>query len=128
MRIYKDFRFEAAHVLPSAAPGTANARVHGHSFRARVLIEGEPDPATGYIVHFDELTAAIGDTRDALDHHFLNDVGGLSTPTLERIAVWIWNRLSNRVPGLCQVEVHRDSCSEGCIYRGPAQGIRLAAE
>jgi 6-pyruvoyltetrahydropterin/6-carboxytetrahydropterin synthase len=127
MRIYRDFKFEAAHFLPSAAPGTANARVHGHSFRARILIEGEPDPATGYILHFDELTAAIGDTRDALDHRFLNEVEGLSAPTLERIAVWIWNRVSNRVPGLCQVEVHRDSCNEGCIYRGPAE-TRLAAE
>ena len=128
MRIYKDFHFEAAHFLPSAAPGTANARVHGHSFRARVLIEGEPDPTTGYIVHFDELTAAISDTQEALDHRFLNDVEGLSAPTLERIAIWIWNRLSNRVPGLCQVEVHRDSCDEGCIYRGPSRDIRLAAE
>ncbi len=35
--------------------------------------------------------------------------------------MWIWNRLSNRVPGLCQVEVHRDSCHEGCIYRGPSR-------
>jgi 6-pyruvoyltetrahydropterin/6-carboxytetrahydropterin synthase len=128
MRIYKDFKFEAAHVLPSVAPGTANARVHGHSFRARILVEGEPDPATGYIVHFDELTAAISDTHDALDHRFLNDVEGLSTSTLEHIAVWIWNRLSNRVPGLCQVEVHRDSCNEGCFYRGPSRDIRLAAE
>jgi len=128
MRIYKDFRFESAHVLPSATPGTANARVHGHSFRARILIEGEPDLATGYIVHFDELAAAISDTRDALDHRFLNDVEGLSVPTLECIAVWIWNRLSNRVPGLCQVEVHRDSCNEGCLYRGPAREIRFAAE
>ena len=52
----------------------------------------------------------------------------LSAPTLERIAMWIWNRLSNRVPGLSQVEVHRDSCNEGCIYRGPSEAIRLAAE
>ncbi len=128
MQIYRDFRFEAAHFLPSAAPGTPNARVHGHSFRARVIIEGEPDPATGYIFHFDDLSAAIRETEEALDHRLLNEVEGLSAPTLERIAVWIWNRLSNRVPGLAQVEVHRDSCNEGCIYRGPAVERRLAAE
>ena len=51
MRIYKDFKFEAAHFLPSAPAGTANARVHGHSFRARVVIEGEPDSASGYVFH-----------------------------------------------------------------------------
>lgn len=129
MRIYKDFRFEAAHFLPSAAPGTANARVHGHSFRARVIVEGEPDPATGYVFHFDELASAIADTAEALDHRMLNDIDGLSAPTLERIAMWIWNRLANRVVGLAAVEVHRDSCSEGCIYAGPGlDGRRLAAE
>jgi 6-pyruvoyltetrahydropterin/6-carboxytetrahydropterin synthase len=128
MRIYKDFRFEAAHFLPSAAAGTANARVHGHSFRARVVIEGEPSSLTGYIFHFDELAVAIKDTEEALDHRMLNDIEGLSAPTLERVAMWIWNRLSNRVPGLCQVEVHRDSCNEGCIYSGPSEHGRMAAE
>jgi len=128
MRIYKEFTFEAAHFLPSATPGTPNARVHGHSFRARIVVDGEPDPKTGYIFHFDELASAMHDTADALDHRMLNEIDGLSAPTLERIATWIWNRLQNRVPGLAQVEVHRDSCREGCIYRGPSETGRLAAE
>ncbi len=119
MRIYKDFHFEAAHFLPSAAPGTANARVHGHSFRARVTLEGALDPATGYVVHFDELGAAIKDAQGELDHRLLNDVPGLAAPTLERIAVWLWNRLDNRIPGLAEILVARDSCAEGCIYTGP---------
>ena len=120
MRIYKDFHFESAHYLPSAVPGTANARVHGHSFRARVTVEGEPDPATGYVVHFDELGAAIKSAQDELDHRLLNEVAGLEAPTLERIAVWLWNRLDHQVPGLCEVLIARDSCHEGCIYAGPA--------
>ena len=128
MRIYKEFRFESAHFLPSAPAGTANARVHGHSFRARVTVEGEPNPDTGYVFHFDDLAAATRETEDALDHRMLNDVEGLSAPTLERIAIWIWNRLANRVPGLAEVEVHRDSCQEGCSYRGPAFPSRQAAE
>ena len=128
MRIYKDFQFEAAHFLPSAPQGTANARVHGHSFRARVVIDGEPNAETGYVFHFDELTAALSDTQDALDHRLLNEVEGLSAPTLERIAIWIWNRLQNRVPGLVEVHVNRDSCHEGCIYAGPLKSRRLAAE
>lgn len=128
MRIYKDFLFEAAHFLPSAAPGTVNARVHGHSFRTRITIEGEPNVDTGYVFHFDDLSAAIAETQDALDHRLLNEIDGLAVPTLERIAFWIWNRLENRVPGLCQVEVVRDSCREGVIYTGPARNLRLAAE
>ena len=128
MRIYKDFLFEAAHFLPGAVPGTPNARIHGHSFRARVVIDGEPNAETGLVFHFDDLAKAIAETQDALDHRMLNEVEGLATPTLERIAVWIWNRLANSVPGLAEIHVSRDSCHEGVIYAGPAPNSRLAAE
>lgn len=127
MRIYKEFRFEAAHFLPSAQPGHPNSRMHGHSFRARVTIEGVPNQDTGLIFHFDELAAAMEEARDALDHRLLNEVEGLEFPTLERISMWLWNRLQNRVPGLAQIEIARDSCAEGCIYSGP-QPLRDAAE
>ena len=126
MRIYKEFSFEAAHFLPSAPPGHPNARVHGHSFRVRVTLDGEPDEKTGVVMLLDDVEAAVGDARAALDHRFLNEVEGLQAPTLERIAIWLWDRLHNRLPGLAEIEVARDSCHEGCIYRGPQ--LRLAAE
>jgi 6-pyruvoyltetrahydropterin/6-carboxytetrahydropterin synthase len=126
MRIYKEFSFEAAHFLPSAPPGHPNARVHGHSFRVRVTLDGEPDETTGVVMHLDDVEAAVGDAREALDHRFLNEVEGLSLPTLERISIWLWVRLHNRLPGLAEIEVARDSCREGCVYRGPRP--RLAAE
>jgi 6-pyruvoyltetrahydropterin/6-carboxytetrahydropterin synthase len=126
MRVYKEFTFEAAHLLPSAPPGHPNARVHGHSFRVRVTVDGEPNDETGVVVRFDDLEAAMKDARNALDHRFLNDIEGLAAPTLERIAVWLWDRLHNRLPGLAEIEVARDTCHEGCIYRGPQR--RLAAE
>jgi 6-pyruvoyltetrahydropterin/6-carboxytetrahydropterin synthase len=37
---------------------------------------------------------------DALDHRCLNEVEGLTNPTAENIAVWIWGRLK---PGLRQI-------------------------
>jgi 6-pyruvoyltetrahydropterin/6-carboxytetrahydropterin synthase len=119
VRIYKDFTFEAAHFLPTAPKGHPNARIHGHSFTCRVTVEGEPDAQTGLIFHFDDLEAAIEHCRAALDHQFLNEIDGLSLPTLERIAAWIWARLAPAVPGLAEVHVSRPSCGEGCIYAGP---------
>ena len=74
---------------------------------------------TGVLVHFDDIEAALAETRDALDHRFLNDVEGLESPTLERIAMWLWDRLHNRLPGLAEIQISRDSCHEGCIYTGP---------
>jgi len=126
MLIYKEFYFEAAHVLPSAPPGHPNARVHGHSFRVRVTVDGEPDEVTSIIVHFEDLEAAVADARETLDHRMLNDVEGLAYPTLERIAMWLWDRLHNRLPGLAEIIVARDSCHEGCVYHGPP--MRVAAE
>lgn len=126
MRIYKEFFFEAAHFLPSAPAGSPNARVHGHSFRVRITVDGEPDEGTGLIVPFNDLEAAISDAQDTLDHRMLNEIDGLSTPTLERLAMWLWDRLHNRLPGLVEIVVARDSCHEGCVYHGPP--LRFAAE
>ena len=127
MRIYKDFRFEAAHYLPNET-ASVNSRIHGHSFRARVTIDGRIDPATGCVFHFGSLTAALQDARETLDHRLLNEVEGLENPTLEHISIWLWNRLQNRVPGLAEIEVARDSCQEGVIYRGPEPTALAAAE
>lgn len=118
MRIYKDFGFEAAHFLPSAAPGTPNARVHGHSFHVRVFVEGEQNPETGVIFHFDDLEAVLHCVKGKLDHHFLNDIEGLQQPTLERIAAWLWAELIPRVPGLSEIQLSRPSVGEGCIFNG----------
>jgi 6-pyruvoyltetrahydropterin/6-carboxytetrahydropterin synthase len=69
----------------------------------------------------------MADARDALDHRLLDEIEGLEAPTLERISILLWNRLQNRVPGLAEIEIARDSCGEGCIYAGPPPS-RLAAE
>ncbi|HZV21502.1 MAG TPA: 6-carboxytetrahydropterin synthase [Hyphomicrobiales bacterium] len=115
MQIYKEFGFEAAHRLPSAPENHPNARIHGHSFRVRVTIGGEPDPETGLIYHFEEFEKALAAAKRELDHRYLNEVEGLEVPTLERIAQWIWKRIEGQVPGLTEVRLSRPSCGEGCI-------------
>ena len=128
MQIYKEFTFEAAHHLPQAPQGHPNARVHGHSFRVRVTLSGRPAPQTGLIVHFGDLEEALGQIKARLDHRYLNDIKGLETPTLEHLALWIWEQLAPLYPGLDQVEISRDTCHEGCIYRGPQRTDRGATD
>lgn len=118
MLIYKEFTFEAAHHLPQAPAGHPNARIHGHSFRVRVSLSGRPDPKTGVIVHFGDIDATLGKLKERLDHHYLNEIEGLETPTLEHITIWIWQELKAVYPGLEEIEVARDTCREGCVYRG----------
>jgi len=122
MLIYKEFVFEAAHLLPQAIAGTEKkyGRLHGHSYRVRVTLDGEPHAETGLIVPFETFEKAIHTARDQLDHSFLNeDIDELGLPTLENIARWLWHRLAADLPGLSEVAVARDTCREGCIYQGP---------
>lgn len=119
MRIHKEFTFEAAHFLPLAPEGHPNARIHGHSFRVRISVDGEPDEKSGLVIHFDDLEQALDDLRVTLDHNFLNNIDGLDNPTLELITKWMWDRLHNRIPGLAEIAISRDTCGEGCTYSGP---------
>lgn len=117
MEIYKEFTFEAAHRLPNVPEGHKCARLHGHSFHVRVTVAGELDPRLGWVMDFADMKAACRDVHDRLDHRYLNEIDGLENPTSERIAVWIWDRLAERLP-LASVEV-RETCTSGCVYRGP---------
>ena len=118
MRITKQFNFDAAHYLPHMPQGHPNRRLHGHSFRVIVALDGTPVRETGLIRDFGEVERALDAVRAELDHRFLNEIEGLAAPTLENIAIWLWHRLSRPLPGLARIEIHRDSCGEACIYEG----------
>ena len=118
MEIFQEFRFDAAHHFPAMASGHKYGGVHGHSFTARVTIAGTPDASTGFVVDLGALEHACTELRAKLDHGYLNDIEGLALPSLENIAVWIWDRLAPTFPGLAQVDVRRDSSGHGCSYRG----------
>lgn len=119
MEIFKEFTFEAAHRLPMVPTGHKCARLHGHSFRVAVHVEGTVDPQLGWIMDFADITDAFEPLRKQLDHHYLNEIEGLANPTSENLAKWIWDRLCLHAPGLTQVVV-RETCTSGCVYRGDA--------
>jgi 6-pyruvoyltetrahydropterin/6-carboxytetrahydropterin synthase len=118
MEIFREFGFEAAHHLPNVAPTHKCRRLHGHSYRVEVHVEGDVDPATGMVVDFADLQAAFEPLRARLDHHCLNDVVGLENPTSENLARWVWARLEPGLPGLSEVVV-RETSASGVRYRGP---------
>ncbi len=119
MDVFKEFTFEAAHRLPNVAPDHKCARLHGHSFRVRVVVEGPVGDRSGWVVDFADIGAASRPVFDALDHRFLNEIDGLDNPTSERIAMWIWDRLEAALPGLATVAVH-ETCTSGAVYHGPS--------
>ena len=123
MRIFKVFQIESAHRLPNVPAGHKCARLHGHSFRIEIHVEGEPGPDTGWVMDFADIKSAFAPLFEALDHRCLNEVPGLDNPTSERLAEWIWQRLVPALPGLAEVVVH-ETCTSGCRYSGPRAGPR----
>lgn len=116
--LIKSFRFEAAHSLAGTWLGKASEEIHGHSFRAEVVIRGTPDPATGMLADLTALEKKLEDTRAKLDHKLLNRIEGLELPTLEHISRFVWENLDG-IGSLARVSVYRDSCGEACNYYGP---------
>jgi 6-pyruvoyltetrahydropterin/6-carboxytetrahydropterin synthase len=118
----RSFAFDAAHTLRREIDAESSRRIHGHSYRAEVVIRGEPDPATGMVVDLGLLARRLDEARHDLDHRFLDEVDGLGPATLENLAAWIWRRLESELPNLARVSVHRDSSGESCSYFGEAAG------
>ncbi len=117
VRLAHEFRFEAAHRLPRVPEGHKCARLHGHSYRIELVVEGPVDPATGWMLDFSALEAAWEPLYAQLDHRYLNDVEGLDNPTSEIVARWIWERVRPRIPELRRVVVFETCCAR-CEYEG----------
>ena len=117
VRLTRDFSFESAHVLPHVPPGHKCGRMHGHSFRVEISVEGEVDPKMGWLYDHAKIGEAAREVIDQLDHRCLNDIEGLENPTFENLAVWLWRRLAPNCTGLCEVIVH-ETASVRCSYRG----------
>jgi 6-pyruvoyltetrahydropterin/6-carboxytetrahydropterin synthase len=115
--IVKELQFEAAHRLPNVPPDHKCARLHGHSFRVAIHVEGVVDPVLGWVTDFADLRAAFEPLHAALDHRYLNEVDGLENPTSENLAKWIWDRLAPTLEGLAAITV-AETCTSRCVYRG----------
>ena len=104
--------FNAAHRLHNPAESAEwNQRIfgpcnhpnfHGHNYEMDIEVEGEIDPATGFVVDVSELERLFQEEVHAvLDHRNLNlDVPWFQDriPTAELIAVFCWERLAARIP------------------------------
>ena len=118
VRLQKEFGFEAAHRLPHVPEGHKCARLHGHSFRVTVEVEGEVQAESGWLVDYAEIKAAYVSVREQLDHHYLNEIEGLENPTSEVLAAWLWERIRPALPSLRRIIVS-ETCTSRCIYDGP---------
>jgi 6-pyruvoyltetrahydropterin/6-carboxytetrahydropterin synthase len=117
VRLTKTFHFEAAHDLPTFPEGHKCRRLHGHSFKFDVVVEGDVDPAKGYLIDYGDIKKVADPIVKQLDHYYLNKIEGLANPTSEVLARWIWDRLAPLLPQLSSIIVY-ETCTSACEYRG----------
>jgi 6-pyruvoyltetrahydropterin/6-carboxytetrahydropterin synthase len=101
--------FNAAHQLRDPSLTEAENRrlfgkcadLHGHNYTLEVVLAGEIDQTTGYVMDLKALSDVIHNRiLEDVDHRNLNDVpwlGGL-IPTAENLAAAFWERIRSELP------------------------------
>ena len=107
LTVYRKAHFNAAHRLynkdwddsrnQAVFGKCSNPNYHGHNYELEVGVTGTIHPETGFLINLDELKKIIKEeVEDQFDHKNLNlEVPEFRTlnPTVENIAVVIWNKL-----------------------------------
>ncbi len=117
MLIFKELSFDSAHFLPNVAKDHKCRNMHGHTYRLKIFLEGDPDQHLGWVMDFAVLKKIMQPVLDRLDHQVMNEVPGLENPTCEHITIWLWNQLKPLLPKLSRIELH-ETASSGAVYEG----------
>jgi 6-pyruvoyltetrahydropterin/6-carboxytetrahydropterin synthase len=134
MIISKRVEFSASHICRSphlsdeenlrVYGAAANPLGHGHNYIVDVAIEGEPDAVTGMILDLKRLKDILEEkVLSIYDHRLLNrevEPFDRVVPTVENIAIDIWNRLLPFITGVARLySVRVEETSELWVeYRG----------
>lgn len=119
MKICRRETFNAAHRLynPDFDEATnqriydkcSNPNYHGHNYVLEVWIEGQIDAETGYLIDLKTLSDIVHEeVLERFDHRNLNlDCPEFSNliPTVENIAVVIWDLLKARIDAKYGLEI-----------------------
>lgn len=101
MRIAKEFTFDSAHFLKDYH-GKCE-RLHGHTYRMRVVIEG-PIKENGLVADFADIKNTVNEkVVDKWDHNNINDT--LEHASVENMCVWAWEQLKPELPGLVEIRI-----------------------
>ena len=134
LTVYRKAHFNAAHRLyrkdwsdeknRQVFGKCSNPYYHGHNYDLEVGLTGSIDPETGYLIDLKILKDIIREeVEDAFDHKNLNeevaDFRDLN-PTVENIAVVIWNRLRARLDKKYQLKIKLFETPRNFVeYTGP---------
>jgi 6-pyruvoyltetrahydropterin/6-carboxytetrahydropterin synthase len=97
--------FASAHALRNYKGSCEN--VHGHNWKAQVVIEGQKLDEAGMLIDFLDVKSMMDAIVARLDHKFLNDVPpfDVKNPSAENLAEHFYEKLSQGIQGLGGVRV-----------------------
>ncbi len=118
MKISKEFTWNMSHRLPFHQGLCSN--IHGHTYKLRVTLVGEPDE-NGMVLDFYDLISAVQPIVDQLDHSFVVDANDHSmldflkqnnfrhviipiTTTSENFAIWFANQIVDKLKQYNNIE------------------------
>lgn len=118
----KEFKFEASHVLQHHDGKCC--RLHGHSWKGRVVLQGEHlvecGPKTNMLVDFTDISAVLKPlVEEFLDHYHLNTTLQCDSPTSEFVAKWVYDKLlesSWRLSSYIKAVEIDETCTSSCRY------------
>lgn len=117
MEIFRAFTFDAAHRLTHLPDTHKCRRLHGHTFRVEIHVDGELLQKYDWVIDFSDIIKNVSPVIEELDHNYLNDIEGLENPTSENIAMWLWTRIKPSLPILSKIVV-QESPNSGAVYQG----------
>ena len=113
MKITTEFHYDAAHKLPMLPSTHKCSRLHGHTYRLLVTVDG-PVGDDGFVIDFADVKAAVEPLIGQLDHYYLNDI--INNPTVEVQLEWLWERI--QLPGLTELTLF-EGLTNSATYTGP---------
>jgi len=94
MKIGKHFEFEASHILPKH-PGKCS-RMHGHSYKLTVVVDGPVDKESGMVIDFFVIKEIVKEKIiNKYDHRHMNDF--FDNPTAENISLEFFKVISKNL-------------------------------
>lgn len=95
MILGRTFYFDAAHHLPDKPCYGNCSKIHGHTYRFQVEIEGDLQ-SEGWVINFKAFGDIINQVISRFDHDVINNI--IEVPTAENMLLYFKTEISNLLP------------------------------
>jgi 6-pyruvoyltetrahydropterin/6-carboxytetrahydropterin synthase len=110
-RIWKEFGLDSAVRVRRAPAGSAQARLHGQTFRLRLSLSAPLDQVLGWVLDFGDVKSLFRPLFERLDHQPLYEIDGLEDTDTATLAHWILRACR---PQLAALDAVRLLEADGC--------------